>query len=94
MPAPDGGAETEAVLLVVSEPVTNAVRHAGGVTGFGLRAGPDTVTATVEDASRLPPDAARPGGIGRRLVQDLAQDVAVTVGPSGKAESAVLPLGH
>jgi hypothetical protein len=33
---PDGGAEAEAVPLVVSELVTNAVQHAGGVTGFGL----------------------------------------------------------
>ncbi|MGN9788653.1 ATP-binding protein [Nonomuraea sp. ZG12] len=94
-----GGAETETVLLVVSELVTNAVQHAGGVTGFGLKAGPGTVTVTVEDASRLPPrllppDPARPGGLSWHLVQDLAQDVAVSIGAGGKAVSAVLPLAH
>jgi anti-sigma regulatory factor (Ser/Thr protein kinase) len=65
--APGGGAEVEAVLLVVSELVTNAVRHAGEMTGFGLRPGPGTVTVTVEDAGRVlpcprPTNTVEPGG--------------------------------
>ncbi|MFF8925914.1 ATP-binding protein [Streptomyces longwoodensis] len=65
--APSGGDEADAVLLVVTELISNAVRHAGGVTGFGLRAGPGTVTVTVHDASRQPPrlqltDPREPGG--------------------------------
>ncbi|MFH8411390.1 hypothetical protein ACH4FX_42540 [Streptomyces sp. NPDC018019] len=36
--------ETHAVLLVVSELFTNALQHAGNVTGFGLQAGEGTVT--------------------------------------------------
>ncbi|PPS72614.1 MULTISPECIES: hypothetical protein [Streptomyces] len=38
--APKDPAEAEAVLIVVSELVTNTLVHAGGVTGFQLRAGP------------------------------------------------------
>ncbi|WP_330340237.1 ATP-binding protein [Streptomyces sp. NBC_00557] len=95
--APSGGDEADAVLLVVTELISNAVRHAGGVTGFGLRAGPGTVTVTVHDASRRPPrpqltDPREPGGFGWLLVQELALDVQVSVGPTGKAVSAVLPL--
>ncbi len=76
--------EAEAVPLVVSELVTNAVRHAGGMTGFGLRAGPGTVTVTVEDASRVPPhacpaDPAQPGGFGCAMVNRLAQKVDVRI---------------
>ncbi|KUM68127.1 hypothetical protein AQI84_38990 [Streptomyces griseorubiginosus] len=37
--APEGGPEVEAVLLVVSELVANAIQHAGGVIGFGLKSG-------------------------------------------------------
>ncbi len=48
-------AQAEAVLLVVSELVTNAVRHAGGVTGFRLDAGSGRVGVTVCDESPVPP---------------------------------------
>ncbi|MET7931272.1 ATP-binding protein [Streptomyces sp. NPDC005349] len=98
--APDGdGAEVESVLLVVSELVTNAVRHAGGMTGFGLRAGQGTVTVSVEDASRVPPqpqpaDPTRPGGFGWPLVQSLAIDVQVSGRRGGKSVSAVLPFSR
>ena len=97
--APSGGDEADAVLLVVTELISNAVRHAGGVTGFGLRAGPGTVTFTVHDASRRPPrpqltDPREPGGFGWPLVQELAVDVQVSVGPTGKAISVVLPLSY
>ncbi|NGO41782.1 ATP-binding protein [Streptomyces ureilyticus] len=93
------GAETDAVLLVVSELVTNAVRHAGGVTRFHLAAGPGTVTVSVEDASTIAPqprrtDAVKPGGFGWHLVQALSADVRVSIGPRGKTVSAVLPLSH
>ncbi|MDX2523605.1 MULTISPECIES: ATP-binding protein [Streptomyces] len=82
--APEGEEAVDAVLLVVSEPFTNAVRHAGGVTGFRLEAGPGTVTVAVHDASTVPPlslplDATRPGGLGWLLVQELLVDVRVKV---------------
>ncbi|MGW0537466.1 ATP-binding protein [Streptomyces sp. NPDC003032] len=67
--APEGGAAVDVVLLVVSELFANAVRHAGGVSGFRLKARPGTVTVEVHDASTvpprlLPPDVTRPGGFG------------------------------
>ncbi|WP_406121463.1 ATP-binding protein [Streptomyces canus] len=95
-PAGDG---TDAVLLVVSELVTNAVRHAGGVTRFRLVAGPGTVTVTVEDASSTAPTLRRscvgePGGFGWQLVRELSEDVEVSTRPGGKTVSALLALSH
>ncbi|MGW6735444.1 ATP-binding protein [Streptomyces sp. NPDC055013] len=94
---PASGPDVDAVLLVASELVTNAVRHAGGVTRFRLVAGPGTVTVTVEDASAAVPrlrrsDPGKPGGFGWQLVRELSEDVEVSTRPGGKSVSAVLPL--
>lgn len=91
--------EKRTVVLVVSELVTNAKRHAGGVTGFRLDAAPGSVTVTVTDASTTPPrlrrtDAFEPGGFGWPLVQELATEVSVYIHPDGKSVRAVLPLAH
>lgn len=93
--APEGGDSADAVLLVLSELFSNAVRHAGGVSGFRLEAGPDTVTVAVHDASTvpprlLPPDVTRPGGFGWRLVQELSLEVRVDVQTAGKTVTAVV----
>ncbi|WP_405512216.1 ATP-binding protein [Streptomyces canus] len=98
--APDGGNAVDTVLMVVSELFTNAVRHAGGVTRFELKAGAGTVTvAAVHDAGPLPPqprpmDATRPAGFVWQLVQDLSIDVWVQVHASGKTVTAVVPCLH
>lgn len=94
--APEGGSCSDAVLLVVSELITNAERHAGGVTGFRLKADAGTVTVAVHDASPLPPrpvplDASRPGGFGWHLVQELSVDVQVRVDAAGKTVTAIVP---
>ncbi|MFL5997620.1 MAG: ATP-binding protein [Streptomyces sp.] len=96
--APDGGNAVETVLMVVWELFTNAVRHAGGVTRFDLKAGAGTVTVEAHDASPLPPrprpqplDATGPDGLGWQLVQDLSIDVRVQVHASGKKVTAVAP---
>ncbi|MBB1243063.1 ATP-binding protein [Streptomyces durbertensis] len=79
-------------LLVVSELVANAVRHAGGLTGFEVTAGPAGVVVTVRDAShRLPvalrgagaPPRTEPGGHGWPMVCRLATRVVVTRYRSG-----------
>ncbi|MFD1275429.1 ATP-binding protein [Streptomyces kaempferi] len=93
--APEGGSAVDAVLLVMSELFTNAVRHAGGVTGFRLEAGPGTVTVAVHDASTVSPqsvplDVTRPGGFGWHLVQELSVDVRVEVHAEGKTVTAVV----
>ncbi|MEV4334319.1 ATP-binding protein [Streptomyces sp. NPDC049597] len=94
--APEGGSARDAVLLMVSELFTNAVRHAGGVSGFRLEAGPGTATVVVQDASTVPPrrlpwDATRPGGFGWHLVQELSSQVRVDVHAAGKTITAVVP---
>ncbi|MFJ4790038.1 ATP-binding protein [Streptomyces sp. NPDC088794] len=94
--APEGEDAVDTVLLVMSELFTNAVRHAGGATGFRLEAGPGTVTVAVHDASTvsprsLPPDLTRQGGFGWLLVQELTVDVRVEVRAAGKTVAAVVP---
>ncbi|MET9967646.1 ATP-binding protein [Streptomyces sp. NPDC006356] len=91
--------EAEAVLLVVSELVTNAVRHAGAMTGSNLVAGPGTATVCVEDASRIPPcpqptEPGKPGGFGWHLVQELSIDVRVDARSCGETVSVILPLSR
>ncbi|MFJ8825108.1 ATP-binding protein [Streptomyces sp. NPDC102467] len=95
--APDDSVAAQDVLLVVSELVTNAVRHAGGLAGFRLRTGPGTVEVSVRDHSpatprRGPDDATRPGGFGWPLVRRLADRVDVHPHRGGKTITAVLPL--
>ncbi|NXY93195.1 hypothetical protein HYE82_01915 [Streptomyces sp. BR123] len=60
--------ESGPLLLVVTELVTNAQRHAGGVTNFHLAASGDGITVTVDRDRRAPVDASspawQPGGSG------------------------------
>ncbi|MDQ0942780.1 ATP-binding protein [Streptomyces sp. V1I1] len=95
--APGGGSGADAVVLVVSELVTNAVRHAGGVTGFRLEEGLGTVTVAVQDASPAPPrprpaGVREPCGFGWHLVRELSADVQVHVHPRGKTVWAAVRL--
>ncbi|MGW7521542.1 ATP-binding protein [Streptomyces sp. NPDC054796] len=84
---------TDTVLLVVSELVTNALRHAGGITSLKLYAGKGTVDVVVRDPSATPPHE-RPadlkgasGGFGWPLVRHLAAEVAVNLAPPGGGKS-------
>ncbi|MEU3724053.1 ATP-binding protein [Streptomyces sp. NPDC031705] len=85
----------DAVVLVVSELVTNALRHTGDACSFELVADESHVDVCVRDASsRLPlmrpPDVSgEAGGFGLSLVHRLAQAVTVTrEGSGGKAVRA------
>ncbi|MFD3802958.1 ATP-binding protein [Streptomyces sp. NPDC058611] len=85
------------VLVIVSELVSNAVRHAGGVTGFTVRRDGATVVVEVADASpehpRSPgtaPDV--PGGFGWMLVNRLAARVEIDSGPGGKTITVFLAV--
>jgi anti-sigma regulatory factor (Ser/Thr protein kinase) len=78
------------VLLVTSELVTNAIRHAGGLTGFAASVEGDLVSLDVSDASCSLPatddaslDLFRPGGFGWPLVCKVAEDVRITRQPGG-----------
>ncbi|MFE6071587.1 ATP-binding protein [Streptomyces sp. NPDC056525] len=90
-------AQVEDLLLVTSELVTNAHRHAGGVTGFGIGVGRDRVTVSVSDASGEPPlyerhEGLRPGGYGWPIVLRLCREVTVDAGPDGKTIHAAVTV--
>ncbi|MFD5142092.1 ATP-binding protein [Streptomyces sp. NPDC058401] len=85
------------VLTVVAELVTNAIRHAGGVTGFRIRSLPEAVAIEVSDASPLLPcspgtPVSVPGGFGWLLVNKLAHRTEIRSGRDGKTITAYLPL--
>ncbi|WP_406222501.1 ATP-binding protein [Streptomyces decoyicus] len=88
----------DAVLLVVSELVTNAVRHAGGPScSLHLSACPEAIAVAVRDASHLLPQPRTPdvlgegGGFGWSMVCQMADAVAVTDEAGGKTVSALIP---
>jgi anti-sigma regulatory factor (Ser/Thr protein kinase) len=83
-------ADADAVLLVVSELVTNAVRHTAGWWRLRLTVGHDTLVVQMDDSSPLPPvprqpDLAGGGGFGWHMVQRLAGRVEVRQFPYGKS---------
>ncbi|MFD6989242.1 ATP-binding protein [Streptomyces sp. NPDC059943] len=95
-PAPDPNL-ADTLVLVVSELVTNAVRHGGGRYTLELTAGPDAVRVAVSDPSPLPPRERTPdlnggtGGFGWHMIRRLAANVAITPGPGqGKTVHAAL----
>ncbi|MFD3924095.1 ATP-binding protein [Streptomyces sp. NPDC058595] len=92
--APDAA---DTVILVVSELVTNALRHGGGTWTLRLTAHPGLVEVAVDDPSPQAPRMRTPdlnggtGGFGWPMVNRLARTTAVTPRPSGgKTVSALL----
>ncbi|OKI02127.1 ATP-binding protein [Streptomyces sp. CB02923] len=95
-PPPDRDA-ADAVVLVVSELVTNAVRHTRTRScTLSLAAGPGAVTVGVTDSSPVPPCERNPdvrgegGGFGWPMVRRLAVSTSVETFPQGKTVSAVV----
>jgi len=80
---------TENLLLLVSELVANALRHAGAVTALHLRADRERIEVCVEDPSPTHPQKRDPdltgsqGGFGWPMVHALALDVAILPGSGG-----------
>ncbi|MEU9594910.1 ATP-binding protein [Streptomyces sp. NPDC048219] len=88
------------LLLVVSELVTNAIRHGGGLTGFDCRTTGDGVWIAVHDNSAVIPRTVcafptdhHGSGYGWPLVARLTRDITVERRPEGgKTISALVPM--
>ncbi|WP_328679823.1 ATP-binding protein [Streptomyces sp. NBC_00343] len=87
----------DTVVLVVSELVTNALRHGGGTCTLNLTAHPDGVEVAVRDRSSRTPRMRTPdlnggtGGFGWPMVNRLARTTAVTrQAAGGKTVSALV----
>ncbi|CAG6399500.1 ATP-binding protein [Streptomyces cocklensis] len=95
-PAVDSETADTAV-LVVSELVTNALRHGGGTYTLRLTAHPDLIEVAVDDPSPQAPRLRTPdlnggtGGFGWPMVNHLARATSVTShAAGGKTISALL----
>ncbi|MFG2137692.1 ATP-binding protein [Streptomyces sp. NPDC048650] len=95
-PMCDDAADT--VVLVVSELVTNAVRHAGGgACTLRLAVCGDAVVVSVSDSSPAGPVGRSPdtdgegGGFGWPMVRRLALATSVCATPQGKTVHALMP---
>lgn len=94
-PRPDEAVVQDLVLLV-SELVTNSLRHAGGVASLRLRADQHNIQVTVEDPSPLHPRARTPdligegGGFGWPLILQLAHTVTIHATGGGKSISVIM----
>jgi len=94
----DHNVEEETVMdatLVVSELVTNALRHGDGASVLRASLGAGEVQVSVTDSGDeepriLPPDLARIGGLGLVVVDRIATDWGVAAFPGGKTVWAVL----
>ncbi len=89
--------DADTVVLVVSELVTNALRHGGGACTLDLTAHPDSIEVAVHDNSAQKPRMRTPdlhggtGGFGWPMVNRLAHSTTVISWPSGgKTVSALL----
>lgn len=96
-PAPPVGT-VQNLLLLVSELVTNAIRHAGAVTALSFSATRTALQVRVADPSpahpqqRVPDLTGRTGGFGWPMVLRLARHVDIRVSPDhGKIILASLP---
>lgn len=86
--APDLPPEVEDALeLLTSELVTNAILHARTPLELGITVADESVLVTVHDLDLVRPEqrpyAAREGGWGLGLVRSLADDAAITADPDG-----------
>ncbi|MGI5401354.1 ATP-binding protein [Streptomyces sp. CA-135486] len=86
----------DTVVLVVSELVTNALRHGGGTCTLNLTAHPDSIEVAVHDRSPQAPRMRTPdlnggtGGFGWPMVNRLAGATAVTHQAAGGKTVSVL----
>ncbi|MEU6823503.1 ATP-binding protein [Streptomyces atriruber] len=92
-----GDQNASSIELVVSELITNVVRHARGtLCSLRLQARRDVITVAVSDADPRPPQERAPdlagdtGGFGWPMVQHLARVVTVSLDATSKTIRAEL----
>ncbi|MFE9400083.1 ATP-binding protein [Streptomyces flavidovirens] len=89
----------DTLVLVVSELVTNALRHGGGRYTLELSADPDAVSVAVSDPNPAHPCEVTPdlndgsGGFGRHMVRRLTEGVTIAPGP-GPGKAITVPIGR
>ncbi|MFI8817969.1 MULTISPECIES: ATP-binding protein [unclassified Streptomyces] len=87
-----GAAAADTVVLVVSELVTNALRHGGGACTLTLTAHPDSIEVAVHDPThpcmRTPDLTGGTGGFGWPMINHLARTRQAA---GGKTVTAFLP---
>ncbi|MCI0386101.1 ATP-binding protein [Streptomyces sp. CNQ085] len=94
---PTGDRSRDDVLLVVSELVTNAVRHTSGPLTLYLAFSGGRVQVAVRDGDPTPPSPRRAdldgggGGFGWSIVERIADRLSVHPLPDGKEIHAFLP---
>ncbi|MEV8533195.1 ATP-binding protein [Streptomyces sp. NPDC051211] len=95
--SPPPAAIVQILLLLVSELVTNGLRHGGGVSAMSLRADRRSIQVIVADPSPAHPQDRTPdltghtGGFGWPMLQRLADSVRVEPQPGwSKAITAIL----
>ncbi|WP_353945504.1 ATP-binding protein [Streptomyces sp. HUAS MG91] len=97
LPLPAARQLRDDTLLVVSELIANALRHAGGVTRFSIRLNSDELQLRVSDSSVVRPraldvEAGQPGCYGWAMVRSLCSRLQVTTDAWGKTVTAALAL--
>ncbi|MFE6229259.1 ATP-binding protein [Streptomyces sp. NPDC057854] len=97
LPGPVGEERVELAQLVVSELVTNAVRHTSGPCRLLLELGPEALDISVFDQEAAVPvqrghDPLRVGQHGVEIVVAICGGVTVEPAPEGKRVRARLPL--
>lgn len=88
-----GWVDSDAVVLVVSELVTNAARHTAGWWRLRVRASREQLVVDVEDTSPVKPeprsgDLSGGGGLGLLMVKRLAGSLEVVPRSDGKTVRA------
>lgn len=87
----------EVALLLMSELVTNAIRHGQGAVGLAIKKLPSGLCVEVSDAGPGRPSALRPGpdrlgGRGLLLVERLASQWGVTPSAAGPGKTVWFAL--
>lgn len=93
-----GCIDADAVLLVFSELVTNALLHGGSASRIAVTHRSNVTSLAIEDRNRQPPEVqpegSEVGGYGLRIVEELASRWGWNPTDTGKQVWAVIECGQ